>query len=197
MRFISAFAVVILAMVVAEPAAAQATALPTFFAPTRAFGSTEVGVTLSRPGGAATGVEGRFGAALDRADLAFRGGYLDPGGNGDGRFVAGLEVRIPALGHTQSFPLDGAFILGVGRQFVDGGGQTFVPLGLSLGRRLSLDGQALQLTPYAQPTVIFGDDTAFTLGLGVDLRIRGIPEIRFNSAVGDMEGWSLSLFWPR
>lgn len=180
-----------------SPLAAQATGLPTFFAPSRAFGSTEVGVTLSRPGGDATGIEGRFGAALDRADLAFRVGFLDPGGNGDNRFIAGVEARVPVLGPTQTFPLDGSLILGVGRHFANGGGQTFVPLGLSLGRRLSLDGQALQLTPYVQPTVVIADNSLITLGLGVDLRIRGIPEIRFNSAVGDMDGFSLSLFWPR
>ena len=179
------------------PVAAQATGLPTFFAPTRAFGSSEVGLTLSRPGGDATAIEGRLGAALDRADIAFRGGYLDPGGSGDGSFVAGVEARVPVIGRTPSFPLDGSFILGVGRRFVSGGGQTFVPLGLSLGRRLALDGQALLLTPYLQPTVVFADDALFTFGLGVDLRIRGIPEIRVNWAVGDMEGFSLSLFWAR
>lgn len=191
-----AFAV-LLTLSAVSPLAAQATALPTFFAPTRAFGSTEVGVTLSRPGGDATALEGRFGAALDRADLAFRGGFLDPGGNGDNRFIAGIEARIPVIGATQTFPFDGSFILGVGRHFADGGGQTFVPLGLSIGRRLSLDGQALQLTPYVQPTVVIADNSLVTLGLGVDLRIRGIPEIRFNSAIGDMDGFSLSLFWPR
>lgn len=188
---------VLLAISSSAPVAAQATGLPTFFAPTRAFGSSEVGLTLSRPGGDATAVEGRLGAALDRADIAFRGGYLDPGGSADGSFVAGVEARIPVIGRTPSFPLDGSFILGVGRHFVSGGGQTFVPLGLSLGRRLALDGQALQLTPYVQPTVVFADDALFTFGLGVDLRIRGIPEIRVNWAVGDMEGFSLSLFWAR
>lgn len=184
-------------MCAAGPLTAQATGLPTFFAPVRAFGSTEAGLTLSRPGGDATALEGRFGAALDRTDLAFRAGYVDPGGNADGAFAAGVEARIPVLGHTESFPLDGALILGVGRRWVTGGGQTFVPVGLSLGRRISLDGRALQITPYAQPTVVFADDALVTLGLGVDLHIRGIPEIRYNSAVGDMEGWSLSLFWAR
>ncbi len=169
---------------VARPLSAQATGLPTFFAPTRGFGSTEVGLTLSRPGGDATGLEGRFGAALDRADLAFRAGYVDPGGNADGAFAAGVEARVPVLGHTPSFPLDGALVLGVGRHWVSGGGQTFVPVGLSLGRRISLDGRALQITPYAQPTLVFAADALVTLGLGVDLHIRGIPEIRYNSGCG-------------
>jgi hypothetical protein len=181
--------------VVAERVSAQATGMPTFFAPTRGFGSSEVGVTLSRPGGGGTALEGRLGAALNRADLALRAGYADPGENADGSFVAGVEARVPVLGHSPTFPLDGAFILGVGRSFASGDGQTFVPLGLSLGRRLVLDGPALQVTPYVQPTVIFESNSVLTLGLGVDVRIRGIPDVRVNWAAGDMDGFSVSLYW--
>lgn len=196
MRLTAGF--VFLFAAIAEPLAAQATALPTFYAPRRAFGTNELGLTLSRPGGDATGIEGRFAAALDRADLNFRMGFVDPGGNADGRIVAGIEARIPAIGRSSTFPLDGAFILGVGRRFNDGGGgETFVPLGLSLGRRLDLDGPALQLTPYVQPTIVIADDALVAFGLGLDLRVRGIPEIRFNSSVGDMEGFSVGLYWPR
>lgn len=190
-------AVFVAAAVAADGLSAQATGMPTFFSPTRHFGQTEAGVTLSRPGGDATGVEARFGAALHRADLALRAGYADPGGTADGRFVAGIEARVPVLGRSQTFPLDGALILGVGRSFVSGGGETFVPVGLSIGRRLVLDGSALQVTPYVQPTVVFQDNTLFAVGLGVDVRIRGIPDVRVNWAVGDMDGFSVSLFWSR
>ena len=186
-----------LSLAAVAPLTAQATGLPTFFAPRRAFGSSELGVTLSRPGGDAIAIEGRMGARLDRADINFRGGFVDPGGNADGRIVIGVEARIPVLGHSSTFPLDGSFILGAGHRFDDGGGETYVPLGLTLGRRLLLDGSALQLTPYLQPTMILIDDPFFALGLGLDLRIRGIPEIRFNSSVGDMEGYSIGLFWAR
>jgi hypothetical protein len=72
-----------------------------------------------------------------------------------------------------------------------------VPVGLSLGRRLPLGGNALLLTPYAQPTVIFAGDELMTLGLGIDLRIRDLAEIRMNWGVGDLEGYSISLFWSR
>ena len=185
------------AAVAAQGLSAQATGMPTFFAPTRNFGSTELGATLSRPGGSATAVEGRFGAVLHQADLALRAGYADPGGTADGSFVAGIEARVPVLGHSATFPLDGALILGVGHAFASGGGETFVPVGLSIGRRLVLDGPALQLTPYFQPTVVFQSDTQFGAGLGVDLRIRGIPDIRVNWAVGDLDGFSASLYWSR
>jgi hypothetical protein len=174
---------------------AQATGLPTFFSPTREFNTTEAGVTLSRPGGGATGIEGRLGAALSRADVALRAGYFDPGGTGSGSFIAGIEARAPVIGHNQGFPLDGALILGVGRYFVSGGGQTLVPIGLSLGRRLVLDRSALYVTPYAQPTVVIADNTLVALGLGIDVRIRGIPDVRVNWALGDMDGFSVSLFW--
>jgi hypothetical protein len=186
-----------LAIAASQPLAAQATGLPTFYAPRRAFGSSELGVTLSRPGGNAIALEGRVGARLERADINFRAGFVDPGGNGDASVLIGVEARIPVLGHSSTFPLDGSFIVGAGHRFDPGGGQTFVPLGLSLGRRLLLDGTALQLTPYLQPTMILIDDPFFAMGLGLDLKIRGIPEIRFNSSVGDMEGHSIGLFWAR
>ena len=183
---------------VAEGAAAQATGTPTFFAPTRGFGGTEAGVSVSGGGGpGVVGVEGRYGFSLSRSDISMRAGYVDGGDAGSGNFVAGLEARIPVIGHDRSFPLDGALILGVGRIFSDPGGQTFVPLGLSLGRRLVLDGNDLQLTPYIQPTVIFQDDTAFGFGLGLDIHIRGIPDIRLNWGKEDFDGFAVGLFWPR
>ena len=70
-----------------------------------------------------------------------------------------------------------------------------MPLGLSLGRRLLLDRRALHLTPYLQPTVIFASDALFTIGLGVDLWIRGLPEARVNWGTGDLDGISVGLFW--
>jgi hypothetical protein len=191
----TAVTALLLAALLAEGVAAQATAMPTFFAPTRGFGSWEMGVTLSRPGGGATGLEARYGAALDRADLALRAGYVEPGRAGDGTFAAGIEARVPVLGRTPTFPLDGALILGAGRTLDPG--QTIVPIGLTLGRRILLDGPALHLTPYAQPTVVFASDALFTLGLGVDVHIRGIPNIRVAWALADLDGFSVGAFWPR
>ena len=101
------------------------------------------------------------------------------------------------IGHDRNFPLDGAFILGVGHSFGDPGGETYVPLGLSLGRRIVMDGNALQITPYVQPTVIFQGDSAFGLGLGVDIHIQNVPDIRVNGAIGDLDGFAVSAFWAR
>jgi hypothetical protein len=191
--------VVVLCWVVAvDGVSAQATGLPTFFAPTRAFASSEAGATLSRPGGGATGIELRLGAALNRADFAFRLGFVDPGAAADGNWAAGIEARFPVIGRSQSFPLDGSLIVGVGRIFASGGASvSFVPVGLSIGRNLILGGGALEITPYAQPTVVIADDTLVVLGLGVDLTIRGVPDIRINWGAGDIDGFSVSLYWSR
>ncbi len=177
---------------------AQATGTPTFFAPTRGFGNTEAGMTVGGGGGSGVvGVEGRYGFSLSSSDIAMRAGYVDGGNAGSGSFVAGVEARIPVIGHDRSFPLDGALILGVGQIFDDAGGETLVPVGLSLGRRILLDGRDLQLTPYVQPTVIFRSDSAFGFGLGLDIHIRGMPDIRLNWAEGDLDGFAVSLFWAR
>lgn len=183
-------------VVLASGSSAQATGTPTFFAPTRAFGASEVGASTSFIGSGAFAVEGRFGAALNRSDLSFRIGYVE-GGGGSGNFALGAEARVPVIGHSDSFPLDGGFVLGVGHIFTSGGGQTLVPFGLSLGRRVRLDGNALRLTPYVQPTIIFTDNSLFALGVGVDIGIQNMPEIRVNAAGGDMDGFSISLFWAR
>jgi len=148
-------------------------------------------------GSGGVGVEGRFGFSLSRADISLRAGYVDNGDAGSGSFVAGAEARVPVIGHDRPLPLDGALIFGVGHSFSDPGGETFVPLGLSLGRRVVVDGNDLQFTPYVQPTVIFKSDSAFGLGLGLDVHIQGAPDIRLNWALGDLKGFALSLFWAR
>jgi hypothetical protein len=191
-------AAVLLVAIVAADASAQSTGLPTFFAPTRAFGRTEAGATLSRPGGDATGIELRLGAALNRADLAFRFGYVDPGEGADGNWAGGIEGRFPLIGRSRSFPLDGGLILGIGHIFASGGGgETLVPLGVSIGRNLVLGSGALEITPYVQPTVVIADETLMVFGVGVDVTIRGAPDVRFSWGAGDMDGFSVSLFWPR
>ncbi len=187
--------ILFMSVLVAEGVSAQATGTPTFFAPTRGFGDTEVGVSVS--GGGGVGVEGRFGFSLRSSDISLRAGYVDGGDAGSGSFVAGAEARVPVIGQNRSLPLDGALIFGVGHSFSDAGGETFVPLGLSLGKRVVLDGNDLQLTPYVQPTVIFQSDSAFGFGLGLDIHILGVPDIRLNWALGDLNGFAMSLFWAR
>lgn len=176
--------------------AAQATGTPTFFAPVRGFGQFETGISASGSGGGQVGLEGRYGFALDRADISLRAGIVDPSSTADPHIVAAIEARVPVLGHSRSFPLDGALILGVGHAFQSGGGTTMVPVGLSLGRRIVLDGRAFHITPYLQPTVVFGGASAgWGMGLGLDIYIRGLPSLRFNWGHIDVDGFAVSAFW--
>lgn len=187
-----------MSVLAAEVVSAQATGTPTFFAPTRGFGNTEVGLSVSGGGGSGgVAAEGRYGFLLSRADISLRAGYVDNDDAGSGSFIAGVEARIPVIGHDLRFPLDGALVLGVGHRFSDPDGETFVPLGLSLGKRIVLDWNDLPLTPYVQPTVIFQDGSKFGFGLGLDVHIQGAPDIRLNWALGDLKGFAVSLFWTR
>jgi len=187
-----------MAALAAQSLSAQATRTPTFFAPTRGFGDAEAGASVSDGGGSGgLGVERRYGFALDKSDISLRAGFVDGGDAGSGSFVVGAEARVPVIGHDRSFPLDGALIFVVGHSFNDPAGATYVPLGLSLGRRIVLDGNDLQITPYVQPTVIFQNDSAFGFGLGLDLHVRGAPDIRLNWGAGDLDGFAVSLFWAR
>jgi hypothetical protein len=187
-----------MAALAAQSLSAQATRTPAFFAPTRGFGDAEAGASVSDGGGSGgLGVEGRYGFALDKSDISLRAGFVDGGDAGSGSFVVGAEARVPVIGHDRSFPLDGALIFGVGHSFNDPAGATYVPLGLSLGRRIVLDGNDLQITPYVQPTVIFQNDSALGFGLGLDLHVRGAPDIRLNWGAGDLDGFAVSLFWAQ
>jgi hypothetical protein len=190
----SILTITFLFIILNSDALAQATGMPTFYAPVRGFGSWEAGASVSRPGGSATGLEARYGAALNRADIGLRAGYVESGRSGS--LALGIEARIPMIGHTRTFPLDGSLILGAGYLF-EGNGQLIVPVGFSLGRRIRLDGQQLHLTPYLQPTVIFEDGAMLAVGLGFDVHISGLPNIRLAWAFADMGGFSVGAFFPR
>src|SRR6266540_6436717 len=117
-------------------AAAQATGMPSYNAPYRAFQRSEIGLVLSFPDGGGTAFEGVYRMSSGKFDLGFRGGIFTPGGNGDSRLLVGAEARERVVTHTEDFPLDGALILGIGGQFASGSSAVIVPIGLSLGRRL-------------------------------------------------------------
>src|SRR2546430_4409095 len=95
---------------VASPAAvrAQATGMPSFNAPYRAFQRSEFGGVLSFPDGGGTGFEGVYRYASGKFDIGLRGGFFDPGGNASTVVLARLEAREPVITHTVDFPLDGA-----------------------------------------------------------------------------------------
>jgi len=181
-------------------AAAQATGLPSFNAPYRAFRRSEIGLVLSFPNGGGTAFEGAYRWASGKFDIGFRGGIFTPGGNGDSRLLVGAEARERVVTHTEDFPLDGALVLGIGGQFASGSSFAVIPVGLSLGRRVEPKDSKISIVPYVQPTgfLVAGTGTSdflFSLGLGADFRLTPRFDARISAGLGDLEGVSLSAVW--
>ena len=197
-RYLALFLLV--GVLATSEAAAQATGLPSFNAPYRAFTRSEIGVALTFPTGGATAFEGVYRKSSGRFDIGFRGGFFDPGGAGSTLLLVGTEARQRVLTHTPDFPLDGALILGVGGAFGNGNSTLFVPIGLSLGRRLDPQGSQISIVPYVQPTglLVAGNSTStflFALGLGADFRLSPRFDARISAGLGDVEGVSISAVW--
>ena len=197
-RYLALFLLV--GALLASEAAAQATGMPSFNAPYRAFTRSEIGLVISFPNGGGTAFEGAYRKSSGRFDIGFRGGVFDPGGAGDATLLVGVEARQRVLSHTVDFPLDGALILGVGGAFVSGSSAMFVPIGLSLGRRIDPQGSSVSIVPYVQPTGLLvagsgNSDFFFALGLGADFRLSPRFDARISAGLGDLEGVSLSAVW--
>ena len=191
---------VLVSALVATQATGQATGMPNFNAPYRAFTRSEIGIIFSFPNGGGTGIEGAYRMSSGKFDIGFRGGIFDPGGAGSTFLLVGAEARQRVLSHTVDFPLDGALVLGIGGAFVSGSSSLFVPVGLSLGRRIDPEGSSVSIVPYVQPTGILAagngnSDFLFTLGLGADFRLSPRFDARISAGLGDLEGVSLSAVW--
>lgn len=180
-------------------AAAQATGLPTFNAPYRAFTRSELGAVLTFPDGGGTAIEGAYRMSSGKFDLGFRGGIFTPGGGGNSLLLIGAEARQRVVTHTEDFPLDGALILGVGGQLSSGNSALIIPIGLSLGRRIDPKDAKISIVPYVQPTgfLVAGNtsDFLFDLGLGADFRLTKKFDARISAGLGDVEGVSISAVW--
>jgi hypothetical protein len=180
--------------------AAQTTG-PSFNAPYRAFASHEFGATMAFPRGGGTQIEGQYRFGSGTFDVGMRGGIYFPGGVRDEEFVVGVEGRNRVLTHSETFPLDGALVFGAGAR-VNGGTFWQFPVGLSLGRRLTIEGSDISIIPYVQPTGFLtassGDtDFLFALGLGADFRLSSVFDARLSIGLGDMEGLAISAVWVR
>jgi hypothetical protein len=188
-------------VVTAVGAQAQATGTPSFNAPNRAFEKHEFGATFSLPSGAPEwAAEGQFRFAHNKFDIGLKGGLLsvDAGGTSETSLILGAEGRGGVLQHSESFPLDAAVIVGIGTQEFD---SWLIPGGLSLGRRVDLDG--FSFVPYAQPTLFIATgggntDLNFGLGLGADFKVGEALDLRASFGLFDgPEGLSVSLVWVR
>jgi hypothetical protein len=200
MQWRPAVCLLVLSSAVASFAAAQATGVPSYNAPYRAFRSSEFGAVISFPDGGGTAFEGAYRMSSGKFDLGFRGGIFDPGGAGDAILLLGAEARQRVVTHTEDFPLDGALILGIGGQFVSGSSALILPVGLSLGRRIDPKDSKISIVPYVQPTGFLvagnGDsDFLFALGLGADFRLSPKFDARISAGLGDLEGVSISAVW--
>ena len=182
----------------ATEASAQASYTPSYNSPYRAFDSHEFGGILSFPdGGSDYAVEGVYRFAKGNWDVGIKGGIIDAGGTA---LIAGVEGRLGVMDHTQqSFPLDGAIVVGLGTFDFDA---WVVPsAGLSLGRNVELED--FSFTAYGQPTLFLttgGGDTNFDfgLGLGVDFQIAKAIDLRTSFGVLDGPGGvSFAFVWIR
>ncbi|HVH08552.1 MAG TPA: hypothetical protein VM736_02045 [Gemmatimonadales bacterium] len=188
---------------VAGAAGAQATGMPSFNAPYRAFQRSELGGVVSFPNGGGTGFEGVYRYASGTIDVGLRGGIFDPGAGGKSVLLVGAEGRERVITHTLDFPLDGALIFGAGAGLVSGGSTLFVPVGLSLGRRVDPQGSTVSIVPYLQPSVAFvagsGRSSAleFGFGLGADFRLSRVLDARVSGGLGDhpFTGVSIGAVW--
>ena len=183
----------------ASVASAQATFTPSYNAPYRAFKSHEFGGTFSFPdGGRDFAIEGQYRFGHGRFDIGLRGGLIDFDAGGSD-VILGVEGRGRVLDHTQGqFPLDGAVVIGIGT--LDFDAWTIPSAGLSLGRRVDLEG--FSFVVYGQPTLFVftnGDtDLEFGLGLGGDFKIGQALDLRVSVGLFDgPEGLAASLVWVR
>lgn len=200
MRRISTLVAGLGLVVAVGSATAQATGTPSFNAPYRAFAKSEFGGVISFPQGGGTALEGMYRFAFNEYDVGLRGGAFFPGGGLSATVLVGAEGRGRVLTHTESFPLDGAVVVGIGGNFRSGSSQLIVPGGLSLGRRLDVEGSQVSIVPYVQPTafLVSGNGTTdikFGFGLGGDFRLSKVFDARVSVGLGDIEGFSLAAVW--
>ena len=185
---------------------AQTTGTPVFLAPAKAFRTSELGIFFTDPGPGFT-LEGMYRAGRGSMDIGFRAGIGDndaatPNGASSTFFLAGVDIRMKMLRATEAFPLDGSLTIGVGGIFGDNETIGLIPIGLSLGRRVNLEGTKTTFIPYFEPVLvpIFGDtqdDIQFGLGLGVDIQFSPRLDARLGAGLGDYDGISLGVSFTR
>lgn len=185
---------------------AQTTGTPVFLAPTKAFRTSELGIFFTDPGDGFT-LEGMYRVGRGPSDIGFRAGIGDndsnqPNGPSSTFFLAGVDFRYRMIRATESFPLDGALTIGVGGIFGDEITTGLIPIGLSLGRRVNLEGTRTTFTPYFHPVLVptFGDtedEIQFGIGLGVDIQFSPRLDARLAAGLGDYNGISLGVSFTR
>lgn len=174
-------------------AVAQSTGTPIYLAPYRAFAGSELAGSITDPGSGYT-IEGSYRTVfIGKVDLGFRVGLAETGGGNPQAFgLFGADLRARVLDHSESFPLDGSLVIGIGMRTRSGSTVGLLPIGFSMGRRILIEGSSISFVPYVQPVLTprFGDahGTDFTLGFGLDARVSPRLDLRFSAGVGDSDG---------
>lgn len=201
MRHRSMFGILALSLLTTGPLVAQTLGTPVFTSPYRGFTHSEISGTFSDPTSPiGIAIQGEYRIPEGRVDVGFGAGY-ENGQNGfPNRFLLGVDVRAPFFAHTESFPLDVAGTLGIGGNFGSVFSAVQFPIGISLGRRLALEGSHTTFTPYVQPVLapVFvsnggGSDVNLTLGLGVNVSFSPSFDLRVSGGLGDQDGVSIGL----
>jgi hypothetical protein len=76
-------------------------------------------------------LEGYYRYGYCPYDLSLRGGFEDLSGSAGTRILLGANARTRVVSYSESFPLDGAFILGFGANVGDGPDAYYLPIGFS------------------------------------------------------------------
>jgi hypothetical protein len=186
------------------PLAGQETGTPVFHAPYRAFASYEFGVSASFLENSQTAFEGLYRLGVGPVDVGARLGGVVRKNAGDA-FLAGVDARVPVLFHESGSPLDGSVVTGLGMTVGSEVGW-WIPLGLSLARRLNLEGSDVSFVPYVQPagfiTTVGASavDFGVGLGLGLDVRMTRAFEVRVSGGIGTTftpRGLAVAAAWLR
>ncbi len=183
----------------ASLAGGQTLGIPVYMAPYRAFSTMELGGMLADPG-PGFALEGAYRYGTGKFDIGIRAGILSVdrtmGGN-DSYGLIGADVRFRVIEHSEDFPLDGSFTGGVGGRLGDGS-QLYLPVGLSLGRRIEIE-NGISFVPYFHPVVVptFGDSSEILVGFGfgVDFRVTRSLDLRVSGGLGDIEGVAIGISW--
>lgn len=159
------------------------------------------GVFLVEPQGGELGVLGTWRPVGARQGLGLRFGLAGGPGSGNVSGLAGADVTGLLNRASEELPLDIGWLGGVGLGFGDWV-IVSLPLGLTLGH--TLRGEGVELTPYLTPRVVLdgyfgrgapGDDLelAFSVDLGVDLRVAPRLTVRFGAGFGDREALGIGV----
>jgi hypothetical protein len=186
----------------ASPLEAQTVGTPVLKSPYPNFKHSELGAYLSDPGeGVSIALQGEYRIARPKFDFGGTVAYLDES-NTDDLIGIGVDGRIRVVRRTTDFPLDGSLTIGAG-VLLGGDHATFsIPLGITMGRQLLLEGSSVMFTPYVAPVLlpVFGGGNSqldFALGLGVDISLSRLWDIRVSGSLGDLEGVGIGLAWHR